>query len=124
MNVKIQSRRGALFLPSSAIPIGLAFTYTALAATHSVTIPATAVGTKQTPPVINKNDVDLFKNKERTQIANLRRSDSLFLAILIDDTLNQTVAGDFKDLRTFINAQSPDTYVAVAYARNGSAMVA
>jgi len=124
MNVKIQSRRALLYLAASAIAVGLVSTTPVSAATDPVTMTVTAVGTKQAPPLINKNDVDLFKNKERTQIANLRRGDTLFLGILIDDTLNQTLAGDFKDLRAFINAQSPDTYVAVAYARNGSAMVA
>src|SRR5262249_6357559 len=121
---KIQSRLARLLLAASAIAVGLVSTIAASAATEPVTMTVTAVGKKQAPPQINKNDVDLFKNKERTQIANLRRGDALFLAILIDDTLNQTVASDFRDLRDFINAQSPDTYIAVAYARNGSAMVA
>jgi len=84
----------------------------------------TAIGKKQPPPAINKSDVDLFQNKERTQVANLRRGDSLFLAVLIDDTLDQTVSVDWKALRSFIMSQQPDTYVSVAYARNGSAMVA
>jgi hypothetical protein len=124
MNVKIQSRRALLFLAASAIAVGLFSTTPAVAATDPVTMTVTAVGKKQAPPLINKNDVDLFKNKERTQVANLRRGDTLFLAILIDDTLSQTVASDFKDLREFINAQTPETYVAVAYARNGAAMIA
>src|SRR5215467_14485935 len=109
MNVKIQSRRALLFLAASAIAVGLVSTTPAFAATDPVTMTVTAVGKKQAPPLINKNDVDLFKNKERTQVANLRRGDTLFLAILIDDTLNQTVASDFKDVRDFINAQSPET---------------
>ena len=124
MNVKIQSRRALLFLAASAIAIGLVSATPASAATDPVTMTVTAVGKKQSPPVINKNDVDLFQGKERTQVANLRRGDSLFLAILIDDSLTQTVASEFQDLRAFINAQSPGTYIAIAYARNGSAMVA
>src|SRR4029077_7368581 len=94
------------------------------AATNPVTMTITAVGKKQVPPAINKNDVDLFQNKERTQVANLRRGDSLFLAILIDDSLQQTVATDWNALRSLIMSQAPDTYVAVAYNRNCSAMVA
>jgi hypothetical protein len=124
MNAKIQSRRALLFLAASAIAVGFISTSSASAATDPVTMTVTAVGKKHSPPLINKNDVDLFQGQERTQVANLRRGDSLFLAILIDDSLNQTVASEFKELRAFINSQSPDTYIAVAYARNGSAMVA
>jgi VWFA-related protein len=93
------------------------------AATEPVTMTVTAVGKNQTPPSIKKEDVNLFQNKERAQIANLRRSDSLFLAILIDESLNRDVALELNDLRAFINAQGPDTYVAVAYSRNGAANV-
>jgi VWFA-related protein len=125
MNFKHQSRRSLLYLAASVIT-GAFTLITAIpvpAANNPVTMTITAVGKKQSPPAINKNDVDLFQNKERTQIANLRRGDSLFLAILIDDSLQQTVATDWKALRSFIMSQAPDTYVAVAYNRNGSAMV-
>jgi hypothetical protein len=130
MNFKTQSRRALLFLAASAVAVGLVSVSQAAsgdptpAANGPITMTVTAVGKKQSPPTINRTDLDLFQGKERTQVANLRRSDSLFLAILIDDSLNQTVSSDFNDLRAFINAQPPDTYVAVAYARNGSAMVA
>jgi hypothetical protein len=123
MNIKKQSRRALLFLAASAIAVGFVSTASASAATDPVTMTVTAVGKKQSPPLIHKNDVDLFQGKERTQVASLRRGDSLQLAILIDDSLNQTVASDYKDLRAFINAQPPDTYIAIAYGRNGSAMV-
>src|SRR5262249_43602167 len=49
---------------------------------------------------------------------------SLYLAILIDDSLDQAVSLDWNDLRAFINSQPPTTYVAVAYSRNGSPMIA
>jgi hypothetical protein len=130
MNFKTQSRRALLYVAASAIAVGLVSATPASAATTDtvaagpISMTVTAVSKKQSPPVINKGDVDLFQGKERTQVADLRRGDSLFLAILIDDSLNQTVASDFKELREFINAQPPDTYIAVAYARNGSAMVA
>jgi VWFA-related protein len=124
MNVKHQSRR-ALYLGAAVIAgaLGLVSATPVPAATSPVTMTITAVGKKQSPPAINKSDVDLFQNKERTQVATLRRGDSLFLAILIDDSLQQTVATDWTALRSFIISQAPDTYVAVAYNRNGSAMV-
>src|SRR5215475_6693418 len=126
MNVRNQSRRALLLLGASviAVVVGLVAASPVPAATGPVTMTITAVGKKQSPPAINKSDVDLFQNKERTQVANLRRGDSLFLAILIDDTLDQTVSVDWKALRSFIMSQQPDTYISVAYARNGSAMVA
>jgi hypothetical protein len=123
MNVKSQSRRALLYLATSVTAFGLIAATPVRAATGPVTMTVTAVGKKQSPPVINKGDVNLFQGKERTQVANLRRGDSLFLAILIDDSLDQTVASDWRDLRAFINSQAPDTYVSVAYGRNGSAMV-
>jgi len=125
MNFKHQSRRWLLYLAASVITgaFALIAAIPVPAATNPVTMTITAVGKKQSPPAISKNDVDLFQSKERTQIANLRRGDSLFLAILIDDSLQQTVATDWKALRSFIMSQAPDTYVAVAYNRNGSAMV-
>jgi VWFA-related protein len=125
MNSKYKSRRSLLYL--AAFVITGAFALIAAspvpAATNPVTMTITAVGKKQSPPAINKNDVDLFQNKEHTQVASLRRGDSLFLAILIDDSLQQTVATDWNALRSFIMSQAPDTYVAVAYNRNGSALV-
>jgi VWFA-related protein len=125
MNVKNQSRRALRYLAASVITGAFALVAASPvpAATNPVTMTITAVGKKQAPPAINKNDVDLFQNKERTQVANLRRGDSLFLGILIDDSLQQTVATDWSALRAFIMSQTPDTYVAVAYNRNGSAMV-
>jgi hypothetical protein len=43
--------------------------------------------------------------------------------VLIDDSLRSTIANQWSDLRAFLVAQPQTTYVAVAYARNGSAMV-
>ena len=123
MNVQLLSRRALLFLAASVTAFGLIAATAVPAAAGPVTMTVTAVGKKQSPPVLNKSDVDLFQGKERTQVANLRRGDSLFLAILIEDSLDQTVASDWNELRAFINSQPANTYVAVAYARNASAMV-
>ena len=125
MNFKSQSRRALLYLAASVIAFGSIAATPALAATDAVTMTVTAIGKKQTPPPpLKKDDVELFQGKERMQVADWRRGDSLFLAILIDDSLDRQVAGEWKDLRAFIDAQSESTYVAVAYARNGAATVA
>jgi hypothetical protein len=91
----------------------------------NVTFTVTAVGKKSTtPPELRKNDVQLFNGKERLQIADWRREETLRLAILIDDSLDPVVAGQWSDLKDFIMSQPRTTYIAVAYARNGNAAIA
>lgn len=85
----------------------------------------TAVGRKDNAvPVVGKEDVQFFLNKERTQIADWRRGEKLYLAVLIDDSLDSDVANQWADLKEFFNAQPPTTYVSVSYSRNGAAMLA
>lgn len=91
----------------------------------SVTMTVTALGKKDAaPPAINKEDVQFFVNKERTQIADWRRGEKLYLAVLIDDSLDSDVASQWNDLKAFFNAQPETTYISVSYARNGSAELA
>jgi VWFA-related protein len=91
----------------------------------SVTTTVTAVGkSKEAPPEIKKDDVKLYSGKEQMQVANWRRGDSLFLAVLIDDSLDPRLAQNFNDLKAFFMAQPQSTYIAVAYSRNGTAAVA
>ena len=48
----------------------------------------TAVGKKETqPPALTKDDVQLYQGKEKVQVADWKRGDALFLAVLIDDSL-------------------------------------
>jgi VWFA-related protein len=125
MRVKSQSRQGLLYLAVSVAVFALATAAPVPAATDAVTLTVTAVGKKQTPPPpIKKDDVEVFQGKERMQVADWRRGETLFLAILIDDSLDRQVAGEWKDLKAFIAAQPQNTYVAVAYTRNGTAAVA
>jgi VWFA-related protein len=88
-----------------------------------MTITATAKKDAQ-PPAITRNDLALYQGKERVQVADFKRGDTLYLAILIDDSLRGSIANQWSDLRAFMNAQPSTTYIAVAYARNGVAMVA
>jgi VWFA-related protein len=90
----------------------------------SVTTTVTAVGKKETPPEIKRDDVKLYSGKEQMQVANWRRGDSLFIAVLIDDSLDPRLAQNFNDLKAFFMAQPQSTYIAVAYSRNGTAAVA
>jgi len=88
-----------------------------------MTVTATAKRDAQ-PPTLTKNDVDLYQGKERVQVADFARGETLYLAVLIDDSLRSDIAAQWPDLRRFIMAQPAPTYVAVAYARNGEAMLA
>jgi len=84
----------------------------------------TAVSKKEAPPAISKDDVQLSFGKERKQIADWKKGDKLFLAILIDDSLDSTAAGQWQYLKEFIMAQPPSTMIAVGYLRNNTTMVA
>ena len=95
------------------------------AAVGKATITITAIGKKDMPPpAVSKDDIQLSVNKERKQVAGWEKGDALGLAILIDDSLDSSVASQWNDLRDFIMAQSPNTAVAVAYASNSSAVIA
>jgi len=115
-----------LIFLSGALAFALALSPAIAAAeTESVTLTVTAVAKKDVnPPAVSRNDVQFFQNKERTQIADWRHGERLYLAVLIDDSLNSTVANQWRDLKDFFNAQPPTTYISVFYARNGSAMLA
>lgn len=91
----------------------------------AVTLTVTAVGKKENPPPpVKRNDVQFNVNKEQTQLADWRKGDTLYLAVLIDDSLDSNIASQWPDLRAFIMAQPASTQIAVAYIRNGAAMVA
>jgi hypothetical protein len=127
MNRISRSRRRTLaFLATSAAILALivAAPGRAAAASGLATTTVTAVGKKQPLPPIKKDDVELFQGKERVPVADWRRGETLFLAILIDDSLDAEVASQWNDLKAFIDAQPQTTYVAVAYSRNASAAVA
>jgi hypothetical protein len=114
-----------LFVASLALLLGFSAPGASAAGAENVNLTVTALGKKDAaPPEIAKGDVQLFLNKERTQIADWRRGEKLYLAVLIDDSLDSDVASQWNDLKAFFNAQSPETYISVSYARNGTAMVA
>jgi hypothetical protein len=119
-------REGILLLAAIAIAAALPLaSYAAASDSPLATVTVTAVGAKNTPPPpVKKEDVNFYIGKERTQVADWKSGVPLHLAILIDDSLDSDVTLQWSDLRNFIAAQPADTYIAVAYARNGAAMVA
>jgi hypothetical protein len=107
---------GAIALVTGLLATG------AVAEEGAVTITVTAVGKKDTnPPAITKDDVQLYVNKQRTQITNWKRGEKLYLAVLIDDSLDSGIASQWDDVKAFFAAQPDTTYISVAYARNGTA---
>jgi len=126
MNRRLMPKLFAVSVFVAAL-LALAFLFNAVAAqSNMVTTTVTAVAKKenQQPPALTKDDVQLYQGKERIQVADWQRGGPLFLAILIDDSLDQQLASQWNDLRAFFLAQSEDTYIAVAYSRNGAAEVA
>ncbi len=131
MNTRI-FRKGLFLLSvlvvSSFVPLALkAAENSAPAAsdTSAVVMTVTATAKKDAqPPALTKNDLELYRGKERVQVADLKRGETLYLAVLIDDSLRSSLANQWSDLRAFLMAQPQTTYIAVAYARNGVAMVA
>jgi hypothetical protein len=122
---KIDMMRAALMAGAFLLVIGLSAACVMAAGPGSVTMTVTAVGKKDvSAPAVTKDDVQFFLNKERTQVAGWQRGEKLYLAVLIDDSLDSAVALQWGDLKEFFNAQPPTTYISVAYARNGTAMLA
>ena len=122
--MKTMRKQGTTILLAAAIAVA-GFTSTAIRAAEPVTTTVTAVGKKnKQPPPIKKDDVELYKGKERLQVVDWRKGETLFLAVLIDDSLDQNIASQWSDLKAFMMAQPPTTYIGVFYGRNGAAMVA
>jgi hypothetical protein len=118
--------KGTLLLAAMAVAAAMPLASKAAATDSSaVTMTVTAVGKKETqPPPLTKDDVQLYQGKEKVQVADWKRGETLFLAVLIDDSLQSTIASQWGDLKAFFMAQPENTYIAVAYGRNGTAAVA
>jgi len=125
MNKNLQWK-GSLLLAALALAAVMPLASKAAAQdSAAVSMTVTAVGKKDTqPPALKREDVQLYQGKEKVQVADWKRGETLYLAVLIDDSLESSVASQWGDLKAFFMAQPANTYIAVAYARNGSAMVA
>jgi hypothetical protein len=112
---------GAMLL---VVTMGLARAQTPAAVSGNVTFTVTAVSKKEAVPPISKDDVQFSFGKEKKQIGDWKKGDSLFLTILIDDSIDSSAAGQWQYLKEFILAQPPSTQIAVGYLRNNSTLVA
>src|SRR5437879_12102440 len=94
---RIVSLLGAL-----AIALGLFASSAIAAGPGNVTITVTAVGKKDTiPPAVTKDDVQLYLNKERTQVAGWATGEKWYLAVLIADSMDSSVANPWSDWKAF-----------------------
>ena len=85
-------------------------------AAGNATFTVTAVGKKDADVSnIPRDDVQLFQGKDRKQIGDWKKGDELFLAILIDDSIETTAGGQWDYLREFIMAQPPSTAIMIGY---------
>jgi hypothetical protein len=90
-----------------------------------VTFTVTAVGKKDAnASAVALDDVQLLLGKERKQIADWKKSDQLFLAILVDDSIDTGAAAQWEYLKDFILAQPASTHIALGYIRNNTTMIA
>jgi hypothetical protein len=125
MMKKANPGRLALMIGTLVLAFGFYATNTLAAEPGTVTMTVTAVGKKNTsPPIVTKDNVQLFLNKERSQVADWKHGEKLYLAVLIDDSLDSDIANQWNDLKAFFAGQPDTTYISVAYARNGTAMLA
>ncbi len=125
MMKKENPRRLALMIGTLALAFGFFVANAGAAEPGAVNMTVTAVGKKNTsPPLVTKDDVQFFLNKERIQVADWKHGEKLYLAVLIDDSLDSDIAIQWGDLKAFLAGQPATTYVSVAYAHNGTAMLA
>ena len=106
------------------VGVELSQAQSATAASGNVTFTVTAVGKIKGDSAISKDEVQLFLGKERKQIGDWKNDDNLFLAILIDDSIDPGAASNWNDLKEFIMAQPAPARVAVGYIRNNTAAMA
>jgi hypothetical protein len=125
MMKKTNPIRIALIFGALTLAAGILAASVVAAGPGTVSLTVTAVGKKDTsPPLVSKEDVLFYVNKEHTQVADWKHGEKLYLSVLIDDSLDSGIASQWSDLKAFLAAQPNNTYVSVAYARNGTAMLA
>ncbi len=89
---------------------------------HPVTFTVTSVGGESAP--VSKADVKLFLRNNATPVDGWAKDDNLFLAILIDDSIDRGAASNWNDLRALILEQPATTHIAVGYLSNNGTRLA
>ncbi|MGA2811971.1 MAG: hypothetical protein ABSG16_11265 [Candidatus Acidiferrum sp.] len=92
-----------------------------------MTVSLRALGDNKRLPEVTRDDVIVKQGKDRLQVTGWRPAQGqggVDLFILIDDASDPVLGSQLDDLRSFINAQPPDTAVGVGYMRNGTVQIA
>lgn len=121
---RILVRAGVFLGTALLISAALSKAQTKSGSSGKVTFTVTAVGKKEGAPPIAKDDVQLFQGKERKQIGDWKKGEQLFLAILIDDSIDTGAGGQWEYLKEFIVEQPAATQVAIGYIRNNTVQLA
>jgi hypothetical protein len=125
MSNRFVGRRLVFALGALALIFGLASSAAIAAGPESVTFTVTAAAKKGSDvSAVTSSDVQFLLNKQRTPIADWKRGEKLYLAVLIDDSLDSSVASQWNDVKAFFSALPATTYISVSYSRNASAVVA
>lgn len=125
MSNRFVRRRLIFAVGALALVFGLASSAAMAAGPKNGTFTVTAAAKKGSDvPAVSSSDVQFFVNKQRTPIADWKRGEKLYLAVVIDDSLDNNVASQWNDVKAFFSALPDTTYISVSYSRNGSAAVA
>jgi hypothetical protein len=124
--MKARSLLSQVLLVIGVAAFTASFSAAAVSAAESgaATMTVTATSKKGPPPPVAISDVQLWQSKERKQAARWVKAEKLYLAILIDDSIDSDTASQWGDLKQFILAQPPDSSIAVGYATDGTVRLA
>jgi hypothetical protein len=94
----------------------------------SIVVSVEARHGKEIPAINNKDDIRVLEGKDRLAVTGwvpLQGSQAeMNLLILIDESVGQTVANQYGDVRRFMNQQPPTTSIAVGYMQYGTVRMA
>src|SRR5512137_2088028 len=106
--VRVGALVGAILLAGAGSI--LAQTPAPAATPQPVTFTVTAVGGGESTPTISKSDVQLsLRRNQSTPVDGWARDENLYLAILIDDTIDSGAASNWNELRQLITSQPATT---------------
>lgn len=75
-------------------------------------------------PAVTREDVNVFQGSVQDRVTDwvplVGEQAGLQLYVLVDDSVDATIALQFNDVRAFLDAQPPGTEVALGYMRNGT----
>ncbi len=95
-------------------------------ATVRMTVAVRLLGENRRMPDVTRDDVIVKQKKNRLNVVSWTpaKDTSLDLFLLLDDSSDATLGGQFDDIRDFINNLPPNAAVGVGYMRNATVQIA